>query len=375
MITSKSFVDSLANAKDVNEHYAFIESCAAQGDVDTLRDLFAQTREQYSFGPSDWAPRAACERIVDALALTTGFDHAITALELAGIEKEQGGSSHSCMPSLISKLVAAQSSNVIDRLLNTECDIESQALLLHEAVVRDKLEPESRSALAAAERLASVGHPLSSLPLTLLDIEAELLLPHYGVGSSSKEIPFGPLHSEKTGDSASTDDSVVVTESTTHDRAFQISSAVRNWKDESNGQIEARTFNMIDRTILAKFAQFLPMVGLECVGPSDTGVFYDNKPVKDIFTVLFSAASTGGAYNYGEFAAYGRLSAWRSLAGLVGCHDNSTIEETAIRASDCKWCLFSASSSWYCQVVWDIGIACANPTENEIAILAATDTD
>ncbi|MDE0867071.1 MAG: DUF6183 family protein [Rubripirellula sp.] len=374
MVTRESFVDSLPNAKDVNEHYAFIESCAARDDIDTLRALFDQTREQCSFGPSDWAPRAACERIVEALALTDGFDHATAALELSRIMDNRGDSSHFRPSGVISKLVAAQSSSVLEQLLECGCDLESDALILHEAVVRRKLTPESRPARDAADRLASAQHPLSFLPLVLLDIEAELLLPHYGMGSSGTSIPFGPLNDDMAGESEDVDDDVTLTETTTHDRSNRISAALKNWEDESNGLIEARTFDMRDGTI-PMLSRLLPTVGLECIGPSDAGVFHDDRPVKFIFTVLFSAASTGGAYNYGEFAAYGRLLAWRSLAGLVGCHENASIEETAVRARDSKWCLFSSSSDWYYQVAWDIGVACVNPTQNELVILAATDTD
>ncbi|WP_307180176.1 DUF6183 family protein [Streptomyces canus] len=37
---------------------------------------------------------------------------------------------------------------------------------------------------------------------------------------------------------------------------------------------------------------------------------------EDVWQMLFAEASTGGAYNNGEYGAYGRLAAWRSLAAL-----------------------------------------------------------
>ncbi len=42
MLTRKSFVVGLENTENVNEHYAFIDSCAKYSDVDYLRDIFAE---------------------------------------------------------------------------------------------------------------------------------------------------------------------------------------------------------------------------------------------------------------------------------------------------------------------------------------------
>ncbi len=375
MVTRESFVETLMRVKDVNGHYAFIESCVKRGDLDTLRDLFVRTREQCSFGPSDWAPRAACERIVDAFALTAGCDNAIAVLELTQIALDLGNSPHRRLAAVISKLVAAQSAQVIDRLLDNEIELESNALILHEAVARGKVSSSSTAAQKAAQRLASHGHALSVLPLRLLDLESELILPNYAIGSSGTAIPFGPFHDKMNNGFATIDGEAMVTETTTHGRAMRICAAVKNWQDESNGQVEARTFSVRNATLLAEIPPLLADLGLDSIRPSDSGIFHTEVSVNDVFTVLFSAASTGGAYNYGEFAAYGRLSAWRSLSGLVGCDESSPIDDIALRAAECGWCLFGSSSDWYYQVAWDIGIACANTTSDELAILAATDTD
>src|SRR5205823_869884 len=82
----------------------------------------------------------------------------------------------------------------IERLLPTLTDLETTALVLHEAVVRRKLSTESPIAREAQSRLAAAKHPLAMLPLTLLDLEQGMLLPDYGLGSSGTSIPFGPTH-------------------------------------------------------------------------------------------------------------------------------------------------------------------------------------
>jgi hypothetical protein len=97
--------------------------------------------------------------------------------------------------------------------------------------------------------------------------------------------------------------------------------------------------------------------------------------VKDVFTVLFSAVSSGGAHNSGNFAAYGRLLAWRSLAGLVGAPVDAPVPDKAASSQDCQWGVFDSPIEWYYPVVWDVCIACFNHAHREVAVLAATDAN
>ncbi len=277
-------------------------------------------------------------------------------------------------PAVISKVVAAQSPAVIDELLRKLSDLETTAIVLHEAVVRRKLLAESSADQDVNDRLAKVNHALAFLPVTLFDVEEAILLPDYGPGSMSTSLPFGPTREEPTVASSPFKDNLEITETTCRERGNLISAAVMNWKDESNGKIEARTF----RAGLSKrdaVAAILPQLGLECLKPTDVIQSRKNATAKDAFTVLFSAASSGGAYNHGNFAAYGRLLAWRSLAGLVGSSPDDSIQEIATSAQSCHWCLFDSPNEWYYQVAWDIGIACANPARQELAVPGATDTD
>ncbi|MCU0495167.1 MAG: hypothetical protein MUD01_26570, partial [Chloroflexaceae bacterium] len=70
MLTHTTFVASLADTNDLKEHDTFIKACIKRGDVSTLRDLFNAILERYTLSLDEWAPRTACERILEALALT-----------------------------------------------------------------------------------------------------------------------------------------------------------------------------------------------------------------------------------------------------------------------------------------------------------------
>jgi hypothetical protein len=41
----------------------------------------------------------------------------------------------------------------------------------------------------------------------------------------------------------------------------------------------------------------------------------------------------------------------------------------------CNWISFAASTSWFEQVAWDIGLAALSPDRRHLAVFAATDTD
>jgi Family of unknown function (DUF6183) len=377
MVTRTSFVASLDNVSDVNVHYAYIDRHARQGDRAALKEIFAELSEAKPRSRiPDWALGAVLERIIEALAMTDGYDNAITALDLAAVAaaRAKGSSVRLRPPAVASKIVAAHSPDVLERLLRKVTDLETTALVLHEAVVRGKLSAESPVGRETQDRLATAKHPLALMPLTLLDLEQGVLLPNYGLGSSGTSIPFGPTREQTAAAPAPLSGSLEAAESTCPERANLISAAVINWKDESNGQIEARTFR-VSAPSRYSLAAIIPRLGLESLGTTGDLHLRENAAVKDVFTVLFSAASSGGAYNCGNFAAYGRLLAWRSLAGLVGALADAPVPDIATSSQDCQWCLFDSPSDWYHQVAWDIGIACFNPAHREVAVLAATDTD
>lgn len=377
MITRDSFIAELDDVKDVNDHCAFIDRRAAAGDRDALLGIFFELNQDRPRSRiPEWAVGAILERIIEVLALTAGYDNAAAAIELAGFVKAGIGIHFRRLhlPSIASRIVAGQPPEVIDTLLGGLRDSETAALVLHEAVVRGKLSAPSSAPLEIQRRLEIARHPLAVLPLTLLDLEHDIDVPSYKVGLMSASALFGPIIERPAVDADSSIDNFARMETTCPERSAYISAAIKNWQDESNGQIEARTF-YVDSKFCVLSPSLLPKLGLESVGSTDEVSAIPYAVARDAFTVLFAAASNGGAYNQGNFAAYGRLLAWQSLAGLVGASADAPIHEIALSAHACQWCLFNATSAWYYQITWDIGIACFNPARREIAVLAATDTD
>ncbi|MFF2808453.1 DUF6183 family protein [Streptomyces sp. NPDC058000] len=99
------------------------------------------------------------------------------------------------------------------------------------------------------------------------------------------------------------------------------------------------------------------------------------RPLDAVWRLLFATASMGGMYSDGAHGAYGRLAAWRSLAGLAGAPRGSSAADVERRALDGTWFQFLADAEWFHNEIYDYGIACLSPDRRRLAVLTATDTD
>ncbi|MBC2874130.1 MULTISPECIES: DUF6183 family protein [Streptomyces] len=119
----------------------------------------------------------------------------------------------------------------------------------------------------------------------------------------------------------------------------------------------------------------LPMDCLEGLGEDDRFVFAPCT-LKEVWHLLYETASHTAMYGPGVLGAYGRLSAWWSLAGLAGAGPEAGPAEVERQAAACTWLRFEADSEWFHNEIGnDYGIAALSPDGRRIAVLAATDTD
>ncbi|MER6678909.1 DUF6183 family protein [Streptomyces sp. NPDC000983] len=65
----------------------------------------------------------------------------------------------------------------------------------------------------------------------------------------------------------------------------------------------------------------------------------------------------------------------KSLAALAGCPEGTSAAEVEAQVLDCVWHGFSAGTTWFEHVAWDVGLAVLSPGRRRLAVLAATDTD
>jgi hypothetical protein len=217
-------------------------------------------------------------------------------------------------------------------------------------------------------------HPLRRLPLSLSVLEHSPPLPGHHLHGSNASLPYGDQGTPVRPRGRTT--ASAVTETTSEATATAIGAAPANWAAESNGRVEARTFESAEAVDPSAVPGLLRALDLECLrgAGAGKGVAVSSWSPARAWEVLFAAASGGGAYNHGEFGAYGRLAAWRSVSGLVGVAEDAPFDVVEREARDVQWYGFGTDSPWFENVVWDIALV-AVAADHRVAVLAATDTD
>jgi uncharacterized protein (TIGR02996 family) len=377
------FLSDLRTAQDAGATLRQLEAWVFGGRADLVRGLALIL----GCRPAGPRPRLrlpgvagpALERVCQALS------PAPDARKAASVTRGLGGRppNPADVPELASRLASEHGPEVLltvlERYQQDGRFLELLACLAHEMVLRGMILDGVPAAEGVVARLRERGHPLARLPLALTSVEGDLRpwLPRYGGGGQAWSTPFGPLWEGReplpVGPSPA---AAAFTETTDAASAGRIATAVRNWEEGSNGQSEARVFRAESPIGEEAFsAGLLWALALACLeGAGEQGVRADRVTPRDAFATLFSAASTGGAYNRGLRGAYGRQAAWQSLAGLAGAPGDD-VEAVADLAGRCLWARFDAGSEWYYQVAWDVGLLAVRPGGTSIAVLAATDTD
>lgn len=325
--------------------------------------------------------RAHCER---ALAITPGLAQAELALSLvrASPTPAHGETLHSVdyaqrnrVRELARRLASAQPADVLLELLerNEEKDdqFELLCLLVQEMVVQGKAGTQEVLRRLQLE-MRGRAHALAALPLHRLALEAQIPLPRYdyrgwSLGGWARPSPAkdarltpGPKSGWRVRDVTADEDPELVL------------SAIHDIRVGSGGNFEVKAF-AVEGTPSGDPA-LVASLPLECfAGAREISWIHPYEPAS-VFANLFGMAATGAEYTQGEGGAYGRLYAWRALAGLTGAPPDSTLEALEARAHACAWTWFEADGEFFQQVINDLGIACRRP-EGSISILAASTTD
>ncbi|TXK39818.1 DUF6183 family protein [Nonomuraea sp. C10] len=342
----------LHEAEDVTRHYDLVERAAAEGRAGDLYELALTLRA----AEPGWQRDAVLLHIQQALALTPGPGNAACAVRLAATEQ---------LDSRV-RLAAAQlaSAQPVDNLLPLYEEYEQApelfACLTQELVLRHPDIGQQGAVRRVTAHLADANHPLAILPPALLPFEDALDLPSYSLRGASYAIPFGPV--ERSGFPRRPGHQMPAVELLA---PGLLTAAVENWAEDSNGRIEARAFRLAMPAELD--AELLEGLGLTCLAGEGEVTVRAATP-SEVMRVLFAAAAIGSAYGSGRGGAYGRLLAWQSMTALAG---GTRVEDAAGRT----WVLFDASTAWFYQVAWDVGIAALDPDRLLVHVLAATDTD
>ncbi|MFE6482911.1 DUF6183 family protein [Streptomyces sp. NPDC057757] len=270
-------------------------------------------------------------------------------------------------------------------VFNPECQsvhsVEFSACVIYELVLLSVELEEFTSIRSYVRALVDAGHPLAVLPMSLLPVESGLRRP---LGAADDWTWAVPPTSTTTFDAPELHSTLPmrqrvagleVTEMSVEESAEVMGSAVQHWCADSNGTIAAQEFWISEpvrnEDFPAAFA-LLPLVAWS--GGQASARLYPSSP-DSVFRVLLSAAVRGSAYGHGLYGAYGRLATWRSFGGLVGTPADASIVSVADMVGRVDWFQMDTASGWFHGIAWDLAVAALRSGGQEIAVLAATDTD
>jgi hypothetical protein len=351
------------------------EQRAAQGDPAFVRRLGSQLADRHAAAleqARDYQRQLA--HVIRVLALTPGRDSLTQLLRL--LEDKPHAGTHPFIASLLAEhqQVPDLVATVFDRSEWRELD-ELRACLFHELLLRDA-DTETRGPLRNWTLERPGWHPLAWLPTHRRDFEAGAKFPrrsvHGSAGGASSRLPTRGRMDPPTPRSSPPS---ALRDVATADVYETIVAAPQagDW-----GACGAWVFQLDQAIAPDRVPALLPTLPMACVdglGPTDRFEIAAC-PMEEIWHLLFATASMGGVYGSGVHGAFGRLWAWRSMAGLSGAAADASAPEVERQARHSTWFHFEAGAEWFHNEIGsDYGIAALSPDRRRIAVLAATDTD
>ncbi|WP_405977715.1 DUF6183 family protein [Streptomyces sp. NBC_00158] len=343
------------------------ERRAAAGDFGYLRELgerLADGYEEASARARTYGEQRA--HVVRVLALTPGRESLTELMRLV-----DGKRSASDSRGLASFLAEHQSTDDLAAAVFGRPGVgatdELGPCLFHELLLRG-------ADVAGIPRPRS-SHTLAWLPRRLRDFEAGAEFPRRSVSGSSYGLGTGmPAEGRVDPPVPRTADRSALRNSATREVHEAIVAAPESgdW-----GNADAWVFQLDEALDPERVPALLPTLPMPCTDVGTTARFeVARTPLGDVWRPLFASASMGGIYGGGVGGAYGRMWAWRSMAGLAGAAPGADAEEVERLARATTWFRFEADSGWFHNEIGsDYGIAALSPDHRRLAVLAATDTD
>ncbi|MEM8532205.1 MAG: DUF6183 family protein [Chloroflexota bacterium] len=364
-------LSDLRHTKNVQKECQTINELAKMDATEALvnlyQSLFDTTKTRYI---PEWAIRIVSGRITRSLILLGSITGVVRALELKQTQIKSSEQQARYIAAMLASAHTTEKLVAIFRKLSSDKDYHYfLTRLIQEMVVYDH-NCSSVNEFKTFWENSKEKDEIYRLPLSRSELEHELPLRHFTPGGSVASMPFGPL-SDKP--SAIIENSAIeLQQITAYSTKDLIEAALNNWMSESNGKVISGIYEAKSSLWPTKTQVSLPIDILKSVG-LDKAIVTETSARRG-FGIIFGAAANGGAYNQGIYGAEGRLSTWKTIAGLSGMDWSVPFDELVEFAKACKWYKIEVTSEWFYQVAWDIGLTVHSPADT-LGILFATDTD
>ncbi|MFF3444982.1 DUF6183 family protein [Streptosporangium sp. NPDC002721] len=249
---------------------------------------------------------------------------------------------------------------------------ELVACLTQELVVRGVNLTRVPAAARCAAALRELDHPLAGLPLKRSRGE-RLVRPSDFPWRDRGElhVPRPPLSRNREGTrpaNASAGEPRIV--STRRDELL-IASAVRHWSSPSPAAVIELPRPLDPREVASpRVNAFLPDA-LTTVGALNGR----RESLGDVVGELFTAAYCDAVFQAGSRGGYGRVKAWRSIAGLTGAPADAPLHRVNELAARWTWLAFGLTRWEPYWVDREIAIGALSPEGNVLGLLVSHDTD
>jgi Family of unknown function (DUF6183) len=380
---------STASNEDVFALGREIDLRASAGEFDWVGNLGAEVAALWAAAGEDANGHygTVLDRVLHSLITHPGLESMRTLLRVPASPRAEGPERTRAERRLAAFVAQGHHIEEIEQVVFAG-DLESvhsrefSACLLHELVLNSFPVEEYPRLRSFAEILVAEGHPLAVLPLSLLPEESGLRRPPIAADDWTWAVPPTPLVSFDAPELHTTPPmrermaGIEITEISVPASAEAMGAAVQHWCTQSNGKVAAQEFWSPEPVMPKDFPavlESLPLIPWPAADQAPARL-YPSTP-DSVFRVLLTAAVRGPAYGPGLYGAYGRLAAWRSLGSLTGAPADAPVMRTAELVRQTRWFRANTASMWFYEVAWDLAIAALRPGSQEIAVLAATDTD
>jgi len=338
-----------SGTKDAKDAWAKVDALVQEFDPEEITRLVQSLLRTPS--PS-WPIDSVGRRVLHLLALEPGWPSLSLLLDLMQLGATTWSSSR-----LLESLVAQRKDGqeFVAALPHRGRDFDFFAGLLHCLVCRGVDFTREQAVHVFHDELEERAHPLAPLPLALTHVERSLLLATHHVDGSGSALHSAPKPVELA--------LVRTVPLRNVELPDELELATRFWTErESAGVLLKERTSPLD-------LRSLPLESLR-----DDRVQQVKVDPGEVFARLFQAASQGGAYTRGEYDAFARLSAFRSLKAFCLGDGPLEVDPLLVEVDRCEWWLFFGGK-FFADVAWDLGVACIRSDGITVVAHAATDTD
>jgi hypothetical protein len=157
----------------------------------------------------------------------------------------------------------------------------------------------------------------------------------------------------------------------------KVTSPFKRWLAASNGKVEAGIFKIKPKLRVEHVndVEFMKKLEMKCFRDLISTQFHvhERLPATEIYENFKDSVNFGPAY--GAKLSEDELTRVVNQSLLALMNVPASDKDIPILMESYIWYEFRATTSWFYNVAWDVGIIALDASNNKISILAATDTD